>query len=1326
MGSEAKPAMGLGQVFLSHAGADSSRASDLAEVLRSNGLFVWLDKDSLSPGSLWQEGIERAIEQSSAMLVYVGSLGVSAFVELEVRAGLVRNRKNPHSFVIIPVLGEGADPSMLPLFLSQYQFVDLRNPQSAPKEIRRLIETLSQPGGISALPSEYWETHSPFRSLQTFKEEDAWLFFGRDTETQELLKRLSKNPVLTVLGNSGSGKSSLVLAGLIPALRRGRFEWHGCHIDQWRIVTVRPSGDPFRYLAETLANQLPPEMPAVERERMLEKWLVTLPTGGHSLRNALVTLASSQAETNEFRTLVLVDQFEELFTLTHSRDIRTMYIDALLTATTFDGVLPTHLVLTMRADFYSQCLNHENLSRNLESNIFNVSAMNRAHLQESIEKRICLSGARMEQGLVNRLLDDVGSEPGNLALLEHALGQLWSRRRGPQRTLDTSTYLEIGGLRGSLSRHADEVLASLESDKERCLAKDIFMQLVQLGEGAPDTRRRVRKGTLLSLREPAGVEKVMARLASERLITTGADPSIGSATEFVEVGHETLIRDWPQLREWIAQNREEISLQRYLEQEAEQWQRLGRDPQSLLRGSSLSLALNWLNKGRLVPQEIREYVDVSSKFQELSIEKERELRERQFRRTRRFLFSIVGLLLVAVVSALLWSRQAYITESETLASEAEALVQRDQPQALGYGLKAWHIEKTTEARSVITRAFPRLLVTLHGHSSKANRIIFRDDRHLITIDEDHRVRAWDAYSGELLATDNSDAALKEFLPEKPDTANAGAVDSFTLNFPRDGQILNGYQVAVSGKYLNFDITYGPISKAIISSHGQRVITVHDNGVFLLWDPHDCVDDFPGCKHPWSLNFDSENPVTRAEFSPSESRIVTVNSDQKVRVWNEVTGKLISTLDGYAAPDSAPNFSPDEQYVVAPSDDGTAQVWDTSNGSTLARIRSENAPITMAIFSPDGRRIVTLGADGMISIWSLTSSFIALSLKAPSEIYQARFLADGKHILLVNDVYPVPTNFLSTQSRVKVWKADGTQLEAALAGDTGTIRQASPSSDGTRIVAACGDGTPRVWDAVSGKMLAKLEGHTFAINWASFSPDDKRIVTASQNSTARLWSADSFKLLAILPHRDQVIQANFSPDARFVVTASEDKTARVWRADNGQPISVLKGHTEPVTSATFSPDSQRILTASDDKTARLWNNSGQLLATLQGHTGRVMSAVFSPDGQQVVTASDDATARIWNARDGQPVAILAGHLGSVTHVSYSPDGRYIVTASHDKTARVWCAKQGALVAILNGHTKAVNEASFSLDGTQIITASADGTARVYKLMTLKDIADILTQ
>src|SRR5258708_6848443 len=511
-----------------------------------------------------------------------------------------------------------------------------------------------------------------------------------------------------MVDNAGSGKSSVVRAGLIPALEEGRFQHEGLPVEQWRVAVFRPSGAPFDYLADVLPSQLAPELSLKERTEFIADCRNKLPSGGDTLRNAISALASAMPEKTESTHILLVaDQFEEIFTLTSNRQIRDRYIDALLAASRLDSAVPVHLVLALRADFYAHCLEHAELSRCLETSLYNVPRMTQEQLRETIEKRLALAAARAEPGLIDSLLEDVGAEPGDLALLEHALGQLWEKCGGPGCTLTNRAYAEIGRLRGALGRHADEVYAGLGDEEQKQLAQKIFLELVQLGEGGnvQDTRRRVAKPELRALGEPEEVELLLGRLASSRLISTGREVE----QTFVEVSHEALIREWPALREWLNQNREELGLQRRLQQAAEEWNGLNRDAGALLRGGRVAQGEEWMARTPGVPPLLRDFLPASIAARDEAERKNLVAHKKKTARQRWFSCALAALLLVAVGIAWFAYHEQVIQKSRAMAAQSGEMLSRDHGQALDLAIRSWRVAKTQQAYLAWAKALPETL-----------------------------------------------------------------------------------------------------------------------------------------------------------------------------------------------------------------------------------------------------------------------------------------------------------------------------------------------------------------------------------------------------------------------------------------------------------------------------------------------------------------------------------------------------------------------------------------------------------------------------------------
>lgn len=1207
----------------------------------------------------------------------------------------------------------------------------------------------------SSLPEEYWSQHSPFRGLQVFEPDDAWLFFGRKAETEELLIRLRRSPVVVVIGNSGCGKSSLVRAGLTPTLRKGRFHNGGelgdsstpqdtemarvGNHESWRVAIIRPSAAPFDYLAEVLPNQLAPELELAKQAEFIADCRSKLPLGGETLRDALCALANATTqESSQTHILLIVDQFEELFTLTTTPQIRERYIDALLAASRWDSSVPVHLVLILRADFYSNCLEHPELSHCLESNLYNLPRMTHEQLRESIEKRLSLASAHAESGLLDSLLDDVGTEPGNLALLEHALSQLWEKGGGFGCTLTNSAYSAIGRLLGALNAHADEVYGVFSDEAQKELAKKIFLELVHLGEDAPDTRRRVRKADLLSLGAPEEIEHLLGRLAASRLISIGGE---GQET-FAEVSHEALIREWQTLREWIAQNRDELRLGRRLVQAADEWDSLSRDPGALLQGARLAQGEEWLTRHPVAPGPVREFVQTSIAAR-VATEK-RELRKQKAAATRLRWFSIalVVALLVTLGAAWMAYKQQLVERSHALAAQSSNLLARDRGQALDLAIRSWRAARTEETQLALARAVPEVLATLN-HGSPVVRAVFSPDgKRIASAGGKHGARLWDA-EGRLLSVLQPTTDEIEDVAFSPDGERIATVSSdqrVRIWKAADGSLLANLGVS-RPRVAPFEATV--VGQVAFSRDGTRIVTAGWDNTAKVWSAQD--------GRLLAILKGHNGIVVNAEFSPNGKHIVTASWDRTARIWSS-DGQLESTLAGHTQIVFHAEFSPDNKEIITTSADRTARIWKCANGSLLAVLPHDGSVINGA-FAPNNAQIITASDDHKARLWSSSNGRLLFALQHDGPVRHAQFSRDGRYIITASNDHTVriwntadghllalleghddvsdadfspDSQYIVTGSvdgTVRIWNSAAGLVMASLRGHSGAVRHAEFSSDGKDVVTNSNDGTSRLWSARSGNLLTTLQKS--AGGFAHFSPDGQRIITSSADlAVVQVWEQPSDKLLTTLQgHSLKVWNAAFAPDGSRIVTASADQTARVWNSTDGRPLLTLRGHTGDVYDAAFSPDGKRIVTASADGTARLWNSlDGQVIATLQGHSDKIWTAAFSPDGRLVVTASWDHTARLWSSIDGRLLATLE-HADVVDAVQFSPDGRYVVSASWDHTARVWNAADGRLMATLQGHNDKLIDAAFSPDSNYIVTASADRTAKVWIVSSFSVLATL---
>jgi hypothetical protein len=577
------PPMDERSLFLSYNSADRSTVVAIQRLLEARGICTFLDRDRLIPGLPWPKALEEGLRSASGVAVFLGH-ELGGWQKREMWFALdrqVREEKEGRPFPVIPVLLGGAD--LTAGFLFSGTWIDLSKGLDAANvsESLDLFERSIHAAGPAA-PAVRETSICPYRGLEAFREKDAAFFFGRASFAQQLSDFTVGKNLVAIVGPSGSGKSSIIQAGLIPFLRRKRPP-----APTWDAITFTPGDAPLNRLASALIPLIEPDLRETERLAEAQR-LGDLLTSGKIRLEAAIDSAIQKSE-GTGRLLLIADQFEEVFTLTPEPD-RRPFVQALMRAL---GKAPFTLLVTLRADFYSQIIT---LDRDLSDRIapaqINIGALNREELRETIVAPAKLVGLECEAGLVDRILLDVGSEPGNLPLLEFALTDLWSRRKG--RTLTNAAYYGIGGVTGALAQRAETEFSNFTAE-EQAAARRLFSGLVRVAtpeEGSEDTRQRV------DLKEADPLAMKVAQALSHkdvRLLVMGRPKSAGaSENQTVEVAHEALIRNWERLRQWLNEDREFLLWRQRVQIRVSEWEQHGRASSELLRGASLSEAERWL------------------------------------------------------------------------------------------------------------------------------------------------------------------------------------------------------------------------------------------------------------------------------------------------------------------------------------------------------------------------------------------------------------------------------------------------------------------------------------------------------------------------------------------------------------------------------------------------------------------------------------------------------------------------------------------------------------------------------------------------------------
>ena len=552
------------------------------------------------------------------------------------------------------------------------------------KRLGDLVDAVLNARPHVSLHSVYIDTsieQSPFKGLLVFEEQDADIFFGRETFTADLVIRLSQihkdnsisqaTSFLALVGASGSGKSSIARAGLIPAIRQET---------DWSVRLITPTEHPLESLATTLTQ----DSESVTATTTLMDDLQRDQRSLHLFIRRLV-----EQDRTSSHLLLIVDQFEELFTLCRNEDERQAFIDNLVYAVKPNTAGPIVVVITLRADFYSHCLHYGTLHELLERQQKIVPPMNQENLRAAIEHPATKAGLVLEDGLDDLILRDVGDEPGNLPLLSHVLLETWKRREGNQLTL--AGYTDAGGVRGAIAKTAESTYQRLTPDQQ-ILTRNIFLRLTELGEGTQDTRRRVNLDELLVQREiTTETQRVLNILADNRLITT--------SDEGVEVAHEALIREWPTLRHWLDEDREGLRIHRQLTEAATIWAANHKDDSYLYRGARLEAAREWGQSENVQLNQLEQSFLVSSKQSQQNKLAEAEARVRRSRRLT-YLLGIALLLMVGAV--FLAFSQLKAAQARQLLTQAQIkFMEDDLVLAALLALESNALIETNEATSLI-------------------------------------------------------------------------------------------------------------------------------------------------------------------------------------------------------------------------------------------------------------------------------------------------------------------------------------------------------------------------------------------------------------------------------------------------------------------------------------------------------------------------------------------------------------------------------------------------------------------------------------------------
>ncbi|GAB5491887.1 MAG: hypothetical protein Phog2KO_21020 [Phototrophicaceae bacterium] len=1129
------------------------------------------------------------------------------------------------------------------------------------------LENLSSP----TLTIEGESLPNPYKGLRPFEETDEKTFFGREIMVNHLIQDFENKYFLALIGPSGSGKSSLVRAGIIPALRRG--EILGSR--EWFYSTMIPSDDPFRELTETLLRV------AIAEPENWRDMLLQSEQGLHELLQQILPDDGS-------KLFLFIDQFEEVFTLGEDEDAREKFLSNLWYALNQENSR-LRLIITLRADFYDRPLHYPEFGQMLKDNTEVVLPLNLQELEAAILSPAEQVGLLIDPALTNAILNDVHNQSGALPLLQYALTELYERRQGQR--LGYNDYVSIGGISGALAQRAHEIFFTHLNESEQVLARQLFLRLVSIDTNGTATRRRLLWSEMMSgVDNQDMLENIVNAFSQHRLLTIDRDQATRSPT--VEIAHEALIGAWERLQQWIEQNRSALQKRQELGTEVDRWLSHQQDKSYLAVGTRL-IEFEGLLDNTLLSLRPEEKAYISSSIAIREAEEAREKRTNLLLRV--FSGVIFGLFILALFSffnandarndAVIALNDAEIARGEAeLAAEiaqsrelaSSSLANEDQNDlSLLLAVEALSIGDTYEAENSLLLALqenPLTTAYLHGHNDTIRAVDFDNTGHIaVSSALDNTIIRWDMTSNSMIGMPLTGHEFGvndvEISPDNRLIASASADRTVRLWDLDTGEgliTLEGHSNDVWAVAFSADST-------LLASAGE-------DSRIIIWDTEtgEIIRQIDNAH---------ESIIYTLDFSADMTRLVSGGNDNLVRLWQVASGEEIATIEGHTNWVRVVKFDPSGNAIISSGLDATLRFWDAFTGEQINEaLNTEHLRGVYDFdFSFDSQFLATAGSDGRVIIWDLAQrdtrlgsmnahnnriwgvafspvDYSFLSASEDNNLIRSQLTAierPGSLIFNTNlrlsefEIDSLTNRFVVTgelteesNSMIQVWDNDSLlyDINVSIVSEASTseviiITDLALSSDGLIGAVALTTGEVLVWDMPTGDILWVNHQHMSIVKDLDFTPDDSQLFSADEAGVFIIWDVATGNVSPTNITADSagVTAMAISPDGQYLAIGGREYIT-IWDiASETVRYDALSTHTNAISVLLFDPQSEYLFSGSRDRSIIQWDvETGNEIQTFTSDSDWILSLAISPQGEHLVSGDLMGAMRIWDLASGR--------------------------------------------------------------------------------------------